>query len=201
MKNGIVKIGMFLLLVMALGCSKDDSSSSCTPIECLNGGVSRADCGCDCPIGFTGPNCSTQVTPTKILITKIKVKNFPNEKPDGVTTWDDFIFTSFNSPDIFPFLTMGSINLFQGAALQDVISNGNGTDNYTWTPSNPIQIISVNSQCTLNLYDEDAGNPGYEYMGGFNFPIYSSTGGFPTTITLSNPTSPYKFELTLVYVW
>lgn len=192
---------MLLIIALFFGCSKDDSSSSCTPIACLNGGVSTPDCGCDCPIGFTGPNCSTQVTPTKILITKIKVKNFPNKKPDGVTTWDDFIFTSYNSPDIFPFLTLGSITLFQGSYFQDAISNGNGTDNFTWIPSAPIDIIAINSQLTLDLYDDDAGSPGYEFMGGFNFYLYNSTEGFPTTITISNSTSPYKFELTLSYVW
>lgn len=200
MKNGMVKIGLALLLILALGCSKEDTTAtSCTPIECLNGGVSTADCGCDCVIGFTGPNCATQITPSKILITKIKVTKFPNFKPDGFSTWDDYLVTIYNSPDIFPLLSIGSTNLYQGVAYQDVISGGN--DNYTWTPSNPIQIISLNSQYTLNLYDEDAGNPGYEFMGGFNFPIYSSTGGFPTTLTLSNSTSPYKFELTLVYEW
>ena len=192
---------MLLIIALFFGCSKDDSSSSCTPIACLNGGVSTPDCGCDCPIGFTGPNCSTQVTPTKILITKIKVKNFPNKKPDGVTTWDDFIFTSYNSPDIFPFLTLGSITLFQGSYFQDAISNGNSTDNFTWIPSAPIDIIAINSQLTLDLYDDDAGSPGYEFMGGFNFYLYNSTEGFPTTITISNSTSPYKFELTLSYVW
>jgi hypothetical protein len=201
MKNCIKGLSMLLIIALFFGCSKDDSSSSCTPIACLNGGVSTPDCGCDCPIGFTGPNCSTQVTPTKILITKIKVKNFPNKKPDGVTTWDDFIFTSYNSPDIFPFLTLGSITLFQGSYFQDAISNGNSTDNFTWIPSAPIDIIAINSQLTLDLYDDDAGSPGYEFMGGFNFYLYNSTEGFPTTITISNSTSPYKFELTLSYVW
>jgi hypothetical protein len=38
-------------------------------------------------------------------------------------------------------------------------------------------------------------------MGGFNFYIYSSTGGFPTTMALNSPTSDYGFELTLSYTW
>ena len=193
---------MLLLIILFFGCSKDSpNATSCTPLPCLNGGVSRSDCGCNCAIGFTGPDCSTQISPTKILITQIKVKNFPNKKTDGITTWDSYLLTSYNSPDIFPFLTLGSASLYQGAAIQDVISNGNGTDNFTWTPSTPIPITSIYSQYTLNLYDEDAGTPGYEIMGGFNFPLYNSTGGFPTTITLSNLTSPYKFELTVSYVW
>jgi hypothetical protein len=195
-------IALLVVLMLNINCSSDSNdTAACTPIACLNGGTSNSNCGCNCTIGFTGPNCSNQITPTKILITQIKVKNFPNKKTDGVTTWDDYLVTSLNSPDIFPFLTLGSINLFQGAALQDVISNGNGTDNFTWNPTTPIQIVAINSQFTINLYDADLGNPGYEFMGGYNFNLYNSTGGFPTTITLSNSTSPYKFELTVSYVW
>jgi hypothetical protein len=196
----------FLTLSLLLSCSSDSDSDSnnggatpCTPIACLNGGVSRPDCGCDCPIGFTGPNCSTQITPSKILITKIKVKNFPNKELDGVTTWDEFLITSFNSPDIFPLLTLGSTILFRGDDLQDAISNSNGTDNFTWTPSTPIEIISINSQYSLELYDEDTGLE-YEFMGGWNFYIYNSTGGFPTTRTVG-AAGPVTFELTLSYVW
>jgi hypothetical protein len=202
MKNCIKGLSMLLMIAMFFGCSKDDSSSSCTPIACLNGGVSTPDCGCDCPIGFTGPNCSTQVTPTKILITKIKVKNFPNKKPDGVTTWDDFIFTSYNSPDIFPFLTLGSITLFQGSDFQDAISNGNGTDNFTWIPSTPIEIVAINSQFSLDLYDKDIPTalPPNEFMGGWYFYVYNPTGGFPTTKTVG-AAGPVTFELTLSYVW
>lgn len=203
MKNIFKGLSMLFLVVLLWGCSKDspDLPSACTPIACLNGGVSRPDCGCDCAIGYTGPNCSTQISPTKILITQIKVKNFPNKQTDGVTNWDSYFVTSLNSPDIFPLLALGSASLYQGVAFQDVTSNGNGTDNFTWIPSTPIQIISINSQHTLTLYDEDAGTPGYQFMGGFNFYLYNSTGGFPSTITLSNATSPYKFELTVSYVW
>ncbi len=201
MKNCVKGLSMLLIIALFFGCSKDDSEESCTPIACENGGVSTADCGCNCPVGFTGLDCSTQVAPTKILITKIKVKNFPNKKPDGVTTWDNFTITSFNSPDIFPLFSLGSTNLFQGSAFEDAISNGNGTDNYTWNPTTPIEIIAINSQLKLVLYDEDAFSPYYEFMGGFDFYLYDSTGGFPTTITLSNATSPYKFELTVSYVW
>lgn len=202
MKNCIKGLSILFFVALFFGCSKDDSSSTpaCTPIACLNGGVSRPDCGCDCPIGFTGPNCSTQITPTLILITQIKVKNFPNKKTDGVTTWDSVpLFPSYNSPDIFPFLTLGSTSLFQGTAIQDVISNG--TDNFTWSPSTPIQITDISSQYSLVLWDEDGGSSfTYENMGGWYFYIYNSAGGFPNTKTVG-AAGPVTFELTLSYVW
>ena len=202
MKNCIKGLSMLLLIILFFGCSKDSpNTTSCTPIPCLNGGVSRSDCGCNCAIGFTGSNCSTQIAPTKILITKIKVKNFPNKRSDGITTWDSYLVSSYNSPDILPLLSLGSNTLFQGAAIQDVISNGNGTDNFTWIPTTPIQIIDINSQYSLVLWDEDGLSPfTYENMGGWNFYIYNSTGGFPPTRTVG-AAGPVTFELTLSYVW
>ena len=206
MKTVLSRLSVLIIAFLFFNCSSDSGDTPsgytpCVPITCLNGGTSAPDCGCNCPIGFTGSDCSTQIAPIKILITQIKVKNFPNKKTDGYTTWDDYVFSSYNSPDIFPFLTLGSIDLYQGIAYQDVISNGNGTDNYIWTPSTPIQIVAINSQFTINLYDDDFGSPSYEIMGGCNFYIYNSTGGFPKIITLSNPSSSYKFELTVSYVW
>lgn len=50
MKNGMVKIGMFLLLVMVLGCSKDDSGN--TPVD---------------------------VVKTKVSVTRIKVTTIPTK--------------------------------------------------------------------------------------------------------------------------
>jgi hypothetical protein len=195
MKNGMVKIGMFLLLVLALGCSNDDSTESCTPITCLNGGVSTADCGCVCSQGFTGSNCDTQLTPSIIKITKIKVTAFPSTRTNG-NLWDEAAFGNFVRPDIFPYLTIGSTVLLQGAAVQDAVN----PNVYTWTPTNPVVITQsqFNSQFSLDLYDEDSLTN--EFMGGWYFYVYNSTGGFPTTKTVG-AAGPITFELTLSYVW
>ena len=203
MKNGIVKIGMFFLLVMVLGCSNDDTTASCTPIACLNGGVSTADCGCDCPQGFTGTNCGTQVIPTQIKITKIRVKKFPNLKPNN-SKWDSFVLPGYENPDIFPALLPfeGTSVLFVGTPINDSFSYGN--DSFDFIPTTPIVITQLSQQFTLILYDDDSTTlyPNtFEQMGGFNFYIYSSTGGFPTTMPLNSPTSSYGFELTLSYIW
>lgn len=204
MKIILKSVAFLTFLIITISCSSDSGSGSapCVPITCLNGGTSTSDCGCTCPIGFTGSNCSTQITPTKILITKITVKNFPNKKPDGVSTWDSTPF--FTNPDIFPIITFDAsgttYELFKGTAIQDVISNGNGTDNFSWTPSTPIQLVAINSQFSIILYDEDSAST-KEFMGGFNFIPYNSTGGFPTTVIMSNPNGSYKFELSLMYVW
>jgi hypothetical protein len=196
MKNCVKGLSMLLIIALFFGCSKDDSSSSCTPIACLNGGVSTPDCGCDCPQGYTGSNCGTQVMPLQILITKIKVTAFPSTRTNG-NFWDQEAIGNLVRPDIFPYLTLGSTALLQGTAVQDAVN----TSVYTWTPSTPVVLTSsqFTSQLSLDLYDEDTLTN--EFMGGWYFYVYDSTGGFPTTITLSNATSPYKFELTVSYVW
>ena len=202
MKTLFKKSIVLLLIFTIFSCSKDSatSSSNCTPIPCLNGGVSRPDCGCNCPQGFTGTNCGTQITPTKILITKIRVTKFPNLKPDG-TLWDAWAIDPFTRPDIFPVLfdSTGTTILYKGSpTVQDAFSYG--TDHFYFIPSTPIQITNPTSSFYLYLYDEDSSTT-QETMGGFYLSLYTSTTGFPTTIIYGQSTDVVGFELTLSYVW
>jgi hypothetical protein len=190
----------FLLLVIS--CSSDSApggSTPCVPITCLNGGVSTPSCGCTCPQGFSGANCSTQITPSKITVTKIRVKKFPNLKPNG-NNWDTFVLPGFERPDIYPELANfdGTTILFTGTPIDDSFSYGN--DTFDFIPTTPIIITNLTNQYRLVLNDKDANNT-FETMGGFTINLYSSTGGFPTTIPISNPTSLYGFELTVTYTW
>ena len=206
MKTFLKRVSILVVGVLVLSCSSDSSDSStptCTPIACLNGGTSRPDCGCNCAIGFTGSNCSTQITPSSIKITKIRVKKFPNLNTNG-NNWDSFALPGWERPDIFPalFPFQGTSVLFAGTPIDDSFSYGN--DTFDFIPTTPIVITQISQQFTLLLIDDDSTtiNPNtFETMGGFNFYLYDSTGGFPTIITLSNATSPYKFELTVSYVW
>ena len=200
----LLKILAFVLLTLNfINCSSDSSDDPCVPIICLNNGVSNSNCGCDCPQGYSGANCSTQITPTQIKITKIRVKKFPNLKPNG-SSWDVIVLPGWERPDIFPalFPFQSTSVLFAGTPINDSFSYGN--DSFDFTPTTPIVITQINQQFTLILYDDDSTtlNPNsYETMGGFNFYIYNSTVGFPTTMPLNNSTSDYGFELTLSYVW
>lgn len=203
MKIIISKILVTLLVFFLFSCSSDSGDTPCVPISCLNGGTSKPECGCNCPQGFTGSNCSTQIAPTKITITKIRVKKFPNLKPNG-SNWDIVALPGWERPDIFPalFPFQGTPALFVGTRINDSFSYGN--DTFDFTPTTPIVITQISQQYTLVLYDDDSTiiNPNSpELMGGFNFYIYSSTGGFPTTMALNSTTSDYGFELTLSYVW
>lgn len=203
-----MKIILKRLLILFIGfaiisCSSDSGSGGgstpCVPITCLNGGVSTPSCGCTCPQGYSGANCSTQITPSKITITKIRVKKFPNLTPSG-NNWDSFALAGYERPDIFPVLATfdGTTILFSGTPISDSFSYGN--DTFDFIPTTPINITNITNQYKLLLYDEDSNNT-FELMGGFNIYLYNSSGGFPTTIAISNPTSLYGFELTVSYTW
>ena len=100
MKTIFSRITALLLFIFLLGCSSD-TLVPCIPVTCKNGGVSTSNCGCTCPQGYTGSDCSFQVTPTKITITKITVTNFSNYAISGLN-WDVSLPTSANAlPDIY----------------------------------------------------------------------------------------------------
>jgi hypothetical protein len=202
---------IILCVVFAVGflsaCSSDENSETpCTPIPCLNNGVSNSVCGCDCPQGFTGFNCATQTTPVSIKITKIKVKFFPNS--DNGNYWDISFPTTINAwPDIYVTLeNSNAVELFNAPTyFANVTSDGSNT--WDFIPSTPISISFIYfNNLKLKLYDYDGAVSNVndnvdDLMTTTFFDIYSATGGFPTTINVGNTTTPIVYELTLQYVW
>jgi hypothetical protein len=204
MKTVLSRLSVLIIAFLFFNCSSDSGDTPCVPITCLNGGTSTPECSCNCTQGYTGSDCSTQITPAKITITKIRVKKFPNLKPNG-SYWDALVLPGYERPDIFPalFPYQGTPLLYMGTPIiNDSFSYGN--DTFDFIPTIPIVITQISQQYTLVLFDDDSTiiNPNSsELMGGFNFYIYSSTGGFPTTMALNSPTSDHGFELTLSYAW
>lgn len=182
MKNFIFK-SVFLLIVTTsfFSCSSDDSDKS-EPVVC--------------PIGYTGTNCTSQITPTKIIVSKIRVKYFPNT--NNGSNWD------VGSPaDIFVRLgrgdgTSSTVTLYTSNPITDAISDG--VTNFDFVPAVPIELLFPTQQHALLLGDYDSTSAN-ELMGGLLFTPYSTTNGFPTTITVANTTIPLSFELSVTYVF
>ncbi len=196
-----IKLFALLMFFVSLNysCSSDSSEDiPCTPINCLNNGVSNSNCGCDCTQGFTGSDCGTQIMPTKIKITKIVVTKFPNLKSNG-TNWDSFALTGWERPDIFPSISniQGDF-LFAGNPINDSFSYGN--DNFVFTPNSPIEITNFSSQYTVILWDDDGVNFTPEFMGGYDFYIYQNN-GFPSILEVSTNTGLVAFKIYLNYEW
>ena len=185
---------LLFVLVLNLNCSSDASAPPCTPISCLNGGVSRPDCGCNCPQGFTGNNCGTQITPSSITITKIRVKKFlDTELGDW---WDTF---PNSDADIYvKLVNANSAILYTSGYYTD--ATGLGTIYYDFTPSNPISLTNLTSALSIKLYDyENIGSD--TFMDYLFFNPYTSTGGFPATLTASSSNGDFVCEISLQYVW
>src|SRR5690606_28956999 len=102
MKKIIILILAVIGLMTINSCEKENPNitDSCQDITCLNDGYC-ANGQCVCTQGYTGANCSQQVTPSQIRITKIEVMKFP--ATDGGAGWD---LTS--APDIYPTFSLGS---------------------------------------------------------------------------------------------
>ncbi len=202
MKKFILKSTVLLVIIAAVLSCSSDSSSECIPITCLNGGLSTADCGCDCPLGYSGENCSNQITPTKIIISKIRVSIFPNTDSGG-NAWD----LSSGAADISMIVSRDN----SGAAIAiwtattyypDVVSNG--VNFYDFTPLTPIEVTQVSIPHYIELLDYDGADTfpsANDTMGVIAFYPYVQANGFPTTITLANDSLPLRFELTLSYEW
>jgi len=195
MKKFLLNTALVTILFLAFSGCSSDSDSSCTPIPCLNGGVSNSDCGCDCPDGYTGTDCGSQITPFRIKVNKVRVKYFPNT--NGSSNWD---FS--DAPDIFVRLGLGtgsSVSLiYDSNVINNVLSDG--VVNYDFIPSSNVYINSPLATHTIILGDYDTISS-HELMGGFTFTPYNSTNDFPNTILLQDLGVPLSFELFVTYEW
>ncbi len=150
-----------------------------------------------CPQGFTGNNCSTQITPSKILITKIVVKSFPNLKPNN-SYWDD---VPNEYADIFPVISTanGEVVYFSNVYYNNAF--GSELTPYTFELNPNVQITNFQQNYVLGIWDYDGNSSNPELMSSVSFPIYSQTGGFPAKINVSQPANGLVAEVYLSYQW
>jgi len=180
----------------AISCSSDSGSGECETISCQNGGF-FVNCQCDCPVGYTGINCSDEVTPSKVWITKVRVKKFANS--DGITGWDG----PGTSPDIRLEIQKGATSVFlSNSYFANVLSTGN--DAYDFTLTNPIETTPGNSILNVILLDydqEDAVPTDDDYMGSAYFSPFNDFSGFPASMNVDDPSGNYRFEVFMTYEW
>lgn len=165
----------------------------CANTVCLNGGTC-VDGSCSCPTGYSGADCGTQRTPTKITITGIKITKFP--ALDGTNTWDPSILGSpAINPDIYVKVTQGGTLLITSSSINNVTTQSNVLPGIV-----PKDITDIVTQLNIELLDSD--NPPVDAddtMGNINFSIYSNTNHFPTTLIVDN--GVLTFEVTLSYTY
>ncbi|TPD65739.1 hypothetical protein [Flavobacterium microcysteis] len=185
MKSFILRSAFALAMSTLIFSCSSDSDSDPAPQEC--------------PPGFTGINCQTQINPSKIKITKFRVTFFNNQ--DNGASWD-----TGSGPDIFLQLVNGAggSNIWISEIYYpDVLSTG--TNSFEFVPNSPIIITNVTSSFTIYLGDNDAidvpSNPN-DLMSSILFNIYTTTNGFPATLLLTDGKAiPFRVELSLQYEW
>lgn len=197
MKTIFKNLSVIIVVVMLfVGCSSDSETTPCVPISCLNGGTSTADCGCDCPQGFTGSNCSTIITPTKVIINQVIVKSFNNYDSSGLL-WD-----LTNEADIYVKINRGTSVIYDSPTFFSNAVDSSNT-NYTFTLSPVLEISQVNTPLVISLWDYDLGDTPSnddDNMGSAAFFPFNGT-SFPSVITVTDPSTPTTFEIHLSYVW
>lgn len=144
-----------------------------------------------CTQGYSGSDCTTQITPTKIKISQIKIVKFPQY--DNGSDWD---FLTNTQPDIYFSLMQGNNIVFEQPTYYE---NAVTTDNHVYSPATDIEITAVTSEYAIRLYDYDSGSDD-DYMGGISFYIYDGANDFPETRTI-DAGGDMAFELSLSYMW
>jgi hypothetical protein len=200
MKKQNFKLAVVLIcLIPFLNCSSNSDAENCSTIVCQNGGT-FSNCECNCPQGYSGVNCSNQVTPSRISITKVIVKSFPNTDLSG-GFWDPTIPTADDGlPDIYITFQNSDLNViydsptFFGNAISD------GSTFYEFTLNPPLVITNYSNPYLVSIWDYDVNNAD-DFMTSEGFFIYNSTGGFPETLTVLDTSEPILVDITLTYQW
>lgn len=182
--NTLLRILPILLVIAISSCKKDDP---CDGIVCQNSGVC-VNGECDCPQGFSGPDCSNQITPTSISITNIKVTRFPATDAGGAG-WD---LTS--GADIYVALFYNNAGIYTHPTF---FQNADPSIDYDFVPNVNLTILNPTNRYIIALYDFDDFDAD-DLMGAVEFIPYSNTNGFPSKLVVDGGAS-VAFELTVEY--
>lgn len=138
----------------------------------------------ECPVGYSGKDCSIQETPSSIRVMNINVENFP-ETNNGAG-WD---FT--NGPDIYIVIEYNNEVIFKSDVYNNAIPSAGP---YSFNPGQnlylkPFELYKLKI-LDLDDFDED------DLMIAVQFRPYNNQNGFPSMLTISP-----GINLNLFYTW
>lgn len=162
----------------------------CDLRECDNDGYCN-DGSCVCPEGYSGTYCETEVLPTSVEITNIRITEFSISNRFGVP------YDSASGPDIF-------ISIYGNNGLSynhpANFENASPTFQYNFVPNVPIVFNKPDYNCDIILKDLDAGNT-FDVMGLLSFQAYNPNGNFPEKLSIEDDQRGVKIEVSLSYIF
>lgn len=169
----------FLLAMLLLGCNKKDLDP-CSGIVCENGTCINGIC--DCEIGYTGPSCSSEKTPERVILESVTLSNWP-ESDNGVG-WDPL-----DQADLRFIIRQGDVDYFTSDIAYNYTSSS-----ITFTPN----VDLAPGLYSLLLYDYDDFSAS-DLMGGIIWQSYTAGEGFPNRVDLeaglsATITLSYQFD-------
>lgn len=192
MKNLFLKSLLVLAFFTLACCSSDDQP--CKPVVCQNEGISNGACGCNCPTGYAGADCSLLLAPLSMQITKITITQFPPTL--NGEDWDNNAIGNFRKPDIYikllgpdgPMIDT-SIDVYQDAQYDGV---------YSYTLATPLTIESVNKLYLIQLFNENVGDD--QLMTATSFYFYTPNQPFVDVLPYEDPNG-FHFQFDVTYQW
>jgi hypothetical protein len=185
-----------LIITMVVSCSEDDGPTApaappdpCDGVTCLNGGYC-VNGECSCPVGYSGPDCGTVLTPVTMKITKIVVTKFPASMADG-SGWDNF-----DGPDVYPKVELNDVEIFKSPMYFDDVAPGTVL---TYTQGFPVTLDHPTQEYTIVLWDYDSLNDD-DMIGGYNFTPFGGT-SHPATLQLGSANDDIQMTLHVTYVF
>ena len=177
---------LLTILTIISSCKHDP----CKDTNCLHGGTCNNGT-CECPVGYTGPDCGTEKTPASIKITQIALNSFPDLDNNG-NDWD-FAHVGDN-PDVFLSINSGSIaNDVQTTQVENEAFSG--LTPY-FRPVTALVLSNPANTYTIGVWDYDTTDPD-DLMGTINFTPNNFKSGFPQSFNLSSG----GISLTVDVVW
>lgn len=178
MKNFVMKSALLIMLASILGCSSDDSG--------------------DCPKGLTGNDCNTKITPSKMIITKIVISQYPLS-PANSNFWDNGEDTSGFRPDMLLALTFEDGTTLVNDEIKTDVS---GEATFAINPPLVLQDIDE-GLVLLSVLDYDGGDGSTsDIMVQKYIQLYTSQGtNFPEVIYVSDLQQLFVGEIHVTYEW
>jgi hypothetical protein len=146
-----------------------------------------------CPSHYTGANCSQQITPSQVQLSRITITGFP--ATNNGSAWNTTEGSGY--ADIYPTISDSAGNvLFNGSA--SYIPDASSTLSYYFNFSIPIALTPY-STYIFTLYNHNNFSADNN-MGAVSTVLYTSTNGFPSTLNLTNGAG-LSFQLSIQNVW